>query len=216
MSAKKLDEVVLAIIDLSGSMVGQSIATAQAQVQELLWELKATQTSTANVIRFGLMGFADAAGWILRPKNVDEINDLPVLQIKPDESGLYPGTSYSAMLTELERSLNPAFLCDQYPINSLHVILFSDCFSTDGEQALRGAMERLKGNAVFADRRCRCYVIRDELDRDKGRLDYRTWLVQAFTRAREHVTDAAGFSDLISRISAELTGGGDGNPESVF
>lgn len=216
MRTQKLDEVVLAIVDLSGSMAGQSIATAQAQIQELLWEMKSTQASTSNVIRFGLMGFESGARWIMKPTNVDEINDLPTLRIKMDQNGFFPRTNFSAMLMELERGMNPGFLCDQEPIRSLHVILFSDGFSTDQEQELRDTMERLQKNKVFSDRRCRRYVIRDELDWAKRELSYRTWLVEAFAGAKENVTNAAGFSALISQISVELTGGGDGNPQSVF
>ena len=216
MSVQKTDEVVLAIVDLSGSMAGQSIATAQAQIQELLWELKSTQASTSEVIRFGLMGFEAGAEWILRPTDVDEINDLPTLRIKRDGNGFFPRTNFCAMLLELERSLNPRFLCDQQPIRGLHVILFSDGFSTDREQELRDTMERVQKNQVFSDRRCRRYVVRDELDQAKRELSYRAWLVEAFTGAEENVTNAAGFSALISQISAKLTGGGDGNPHSVF
>ena len=57
MSKEILDEVVLVVADLSGSMAGQPVSRMNVQISELLSELKTTQKLAVNSIRLGVLGF---------------------------------------------------------------------------------------------------------------------------------------------------------------
>lgn len=207
------DHVVLAVVDLSGSMAGQSVSTAQIQIQELFSALKSTQDHSSGLIRFGLMGFHERTQWLIKPEDIDKINDLPILQITPTPSGLYPKTNCIAMLQELNRSLTPQFLCGRSLLKSLNIILISDGFPTDRTEKLRATMSNLRNNEVFSDSHCRRFVIRDEFDVKKARVNYGRWFLEEFVGNTDNMVSAEGFSALTSRISADLIGD---IPSSVF
>jgi hypothetical protein len=197
-------------------MAGQSITTAQIQIQELFSALKLTQQHSTGTIRFGLMGFSDSARWLKKPEDVNKIEDLPSLQILENSSGLYPRTNCEQMLHELKKSMTTQFLCNQYSLKSLNIVLLSDGFPTDNEDVLRDAMKMLKSNAVFSDSRCKRFVIRDELEPKKRSIDYGMWFLDEFAGNKDNIVDTDGFSALISRISAELIDGVANAPHSVF
>lgn len=209
MSEEILDEVVLVVVDLSGSMGGQPISRMNVQISELLSELKTTQTMAANSIRFGVLGFHEKKQWLIPPAGVDELDHPPMLQIGKRSDGFFARSNYSIMLAELNRCMNWDFLCGNRSLNSVHVILFSDGLPTDSGQSLKHAVASLKKNAVFSNKRCRRYVIQERECKGRGNWQRDFWI--DFVNVQENIIQAEQFSELLGDICGELSGIKDDN-----
>ncbi|HIR12945.1 MAG TPA: VWA domain-containing protein [Candidatus Choladousia intestinavium] len=209
MNGEILDEVVLVVADLSGSMAGQPVSRMNVQISELLSELKTTQTMAANSIRFGLLGFHEKKQWLILPAGVDELDHLPMLQIGKRSDGFFARSNYSIMLAELNRCMNRDFLCGNRSLNTVHVLLFSDGFPTDSWQSLKNASASLKKNTVFSNERCRRYVIQER--EYKGQGNYRGDFWTDFVNSKENIIQAEQFSELLGDICGELSGIKDDN-----
>lgn len=201
---EKLDDVVLIILDHSGSMQGQPAVTARIQIQELLSELKYVQRRAKNEIRFALMTFDAHAKWVMPPTDVDQINDLNIPAIQSDQQGLYPRTSFATMLQDLEGKLTPRFLCNNCPLNSLNIVLFSDCFPSDPEPRLREMMGKLQRNPVFSDSRCNRFLVRVVLNPELMQVNYQHWFRDAFPSRKSNECEPSDFSGLVNQIIEEL------------
>ena len=204
MSKEILDEVVLVVADLSGSMAGQPVSRMNVQISELLSELKTTQTMAANSIRFGLLGFHEKKQWLILPAGVDELDHLPMLQIGKRSDGFFARSNYSIMLAELNRCMNRDFLCGNRSLNTVHVLLFSDGFPTDSQQSLKNAAASLKKNAVFSNDRCRRYVIQEREGKSLGL--YRRDFWTSFVNSEANIVCAEQFSELLGDLCGELSG----------
>ena len=214
MNGKILDEVVLALVDLSGSMAGQSFSKVKVQISELFSELRTARAAAVNSIRFGLLGFHESQQWISPPEEVDQIDSLPMLAIGTRQDGLGARSNYSIMFHELDRCMNRHFLCRGRDLNSVHIILFTDGYPTDDQAVLKNSLEALKKNPVFSNERCRRYVIREKKTA-VGQYDrYLAEFWYGFVPFVENVVDADRFSEMLGRIRGELTGGVE--EENVF
>lgn len=196
---------ILAAIDLSGSMAGRSIATAQTQIQELYSEIRQVQGFTTEDIYYGIIGFDEDAFWLMDLSKIADITNLPKFQIRPDGEGLYKRTSYASLLSFLDRQLSVQRIPAEF--ESLHILLFSDGFSADREDLLLAAFGKLKGNRYYTSPKCERYSINDEMDSSKTQLEYRAWFSSDFVSNAKNMVDSAGFSGLISRILASFTSG---------
>lgn len=214
MNGKILDEVVLALVDLSGSMTGQSFSRVKVQISELFSELRTAQTAAVNSIRFGLLGFHEKKQWLRLPEEVNQIGSFPALALGVREDGLGARSNYSIMLNELNSCMNRRFLCKDRDLNSVHVILFTDGYPTDKQETLKNSLESLKKNSVFSNERCRRYVIREKKTAADQYDRYLAEFWYEFVQSGENVIDADRFSEILGRIRGELTGGVE--EENVF
>ena len=198
MSATPMDDLVLALVDLSGSMAGQSAATVRAQIQELCAELISAEPYARNEIRFGILGFHETAEWLVPTQDVKAITGLPLLQIQKDAAGFYRASSFVALLDKLCSDLNGKMLCGARPIRTLHLILFSDLLPTDAEAPLRDALARFEQLPICAHRQFYRYLVCDPSSRKaQFRKD---WLQKGFLGENGSTADPSSFSALVGQI----------------
>lgn len=198
------DEVIIALVDLSGSMAGPAISKINVQLAELLSELQSMQDLANNSIRLGILGFQETASWVIRPEQVKQITNLP--QFKPVYGADMLGarSSYAGMLAELNKCMTERFLCETRALNSVHVLLFTDGCPTDRKDVLDKAMEDLKKNPVFSNSHTKRYVIEERTEgiRFRNKEDY----MKAFAGDDLNVISADDFSALLGNITGELEG----------
>ena len=76
------DDVIIVLVDLSGSMAGTALSMVGVHISELLSELQSIQDNANNSIRLGILGFHETAFWMMGPKQVNQILDLPQFRKK--------------------------------------------------------------------------------------------------------------------------------------
>lgn len=196
------DRAVLALVDLSGSMRGQPVASVGVQLQELLWELREIHMPGESRLWFGLMAFHEEIQWLLPPTPVDQVVELPQLQVLPRKDGFYPTTSYEAMLMRLTYYLfaEPHFWPEKP--DDLELILFTDGRPTDGKVMLQ-VLYKLIGETELGSDSCRWHFVQE------GASLQRPALAQVFSfspaSTSEDVFSAQDISILISRLRDRLT-----------
>ncbi len=205
--------LVVVAADVSGSMLGQSASLAQVQIQELFSQLKDAMLRSGKPVYLGIFGFHTRATWLLKPTNVSMIADLPRLEIKPDESGLYPRTSFIPLLTatgKIVEHFQPGPSSTAF--KTLEVILITDGYSTDPDSELRTRLYRLRGNRCFDRESCHIYAVMDDLDDDQP-AEFQNWFIRGLTGSPQNRVRMSEFALLTGRICGTIL---DDGPDILF
>ena len=101
------------IVDVSGSMYGENIASVHASLAECINELKSPDAMAGKDIYVKVLTFGDKLE-VLNPG--EEIKDfvLPQFVVKKDEDGFYPITSYKCLYEEMYHLLEEDSEKDYY------------------------------------------------------------------------------------------------------
>ena len=207
--------LVLTVVDLSGSMRGQSASLAQVQLQELLAQMQNAEQRSGNRVIVGIIGFNTTAFWLMEPVEAGALNDPPRLTVKPNADGFYPRTSYTVMLGAVHKNLCELMSGSRFgTIDDAHIILISDGYSTDTEEDLKREMDQFQNSRGYDKDRCQFYLVGDDLDIDQP-IEYRKWFVQAFVGAEFNWVKTSDSAGLFARIFGSILDGGSG-PVGVF
>lgn len=197
--------LVLAVVDCSGSMSGQAAAITGVQLHDLLNELQSGENTEG--IRFGVLGYQSDAFWMLSPMPVAEIEDLPVIQIRPDRQGFFPVGSLSAAWNMLADLLQSSTLFPAGTDGMLHIVLFTDGFPTELMSALRSSLDLFCASAPVANGCCNRYLIQEPSRLRKDKMRFREAPLLHFLGDKRHLIPADGFAAWLNGFAAELKSG---------
>lgn len=210
MSDNIRDEVIIALVDLSGSMTGRASSAIGYQLFELLSALRDKQEDANNSIRLGILAFHETAYWIIKPTQVNQIQNLPELNPVPGNDGLGRKSNYAEMLKELNNCMTERFLCETRALHDLHLLLFTDGCPTDKSTDFIKAMELIRKNPIFSNTHTKRYIVKENkkeihfsgMENHVDMTDY----LKIFASNEQNIVSADDFSTLQGDIINELVG----------
>ena len=119
-----MSEVIhfLFVIDVSGSMFGQKIASVNGVLAECLAELKRVYNSETKV---SLVTFSDTMKEIIINQSLENTNIIRV-EVKPNADGFFPVTSFSSLVKSIKSLFENETISDGKQGSKTFIFLFSD------------------------------------------------------------------------------------------
>lgn len=202
------DDVIIVLVDLSGSMAGTALSMVGVHISELLSELQSIQDNANNSIRLGILGFHETAFWMMGPKQVNQILDLPQFRPAYGDDQLGKKSNYAEMFKKLNECMTERFLCETRALNSVHLLLFTDSVPTDSRAVFMETLRNIKKNPVFSNSRTKRYIVRERTReiRFSGMEDYLDMEVclKRFTSNEQNIVSSEEFPALLGNIVGEL------------
>lgn len=193
----------LFVIDVSGSMYGQKIASVNASLSECIAELKQMAYAGEYDIKVSVVKFAEKMQF-------DKINEKPEnigaphIKVEPQADGLYFITSFDCLYKGIKNLFDTKKISDGKQGKNTFIFLFSDAKPVD-EKAYHVAYEAIQNCTEFKN--ATKYVGYTEEDSDKFNretvkfVDYKAdRIVRASEISREiSKLQMTYFSDLASQ-----------------
>lgn len=120
----------LFLVDVSGSMYGQKIASVNAVLSECLAEIKQIAFMGDYDIRIGILTFADSMRWY-KVNETPESIVAPNIKVEPKEDGFYPITSFRILYKGIQQILSSGKVSDDKEGKNTFMFLFSDMKPVD-------------------------------------------------------------------------------------
>jgi uncharacterized protein YegL len=139
--------VFLFIVDVSGSMFGQKIASVNAVLAECMVELRQLKEVTDSEIRVSLISFAEEMERHFVGKKPEEVT-VPKLEVKKNTDGFYQTTSYSGLYQGLKNLYDSNALEDGRQGKNTFFYFFTDGKPSDRWE-YKNALEILQDCTAF-------------------------------------------------------------------
>jgi len=137
----------LFVVDVSGSMYGQKIASVNASLTECMAELKQIEYSSKCDLRISIVTFAEKMQ-IHKVNEKPENISSPHLKVEPQADGLYLITSFGCLYKGLKYLFDNKKISDGKQGKNTFVFLFSDAKPVD-EKAYNDAYEAIQNCIEF-------------------------------------------------------------------
>ena len=128
-----MDVNFLFVVDVSGSMYGQRIASVNAALAECMAELRQIAASGNYAIKASVVTFAEKMQVYKMNEYPGEM-DLPQLKVEPQEDGFYLLTSYSCLYKGLMYLFQKEKIQDGNQGKNTFIFLFSDAKPVDSKK----------------------------------------------------------------------------------
>lgn len=182
----------LFVIDVSGSMYGQKIASVNASIAECIAELKQIGASGQYDIKISVVAFADRMKIHKLNEKTDQIGAVHV-KVEPHEDELYPITSFGCLYIGLKYLIENNIITDEKQGKNTFIFLFSDATPVD-EKEYNAAYEAIQDCAAYKNATKYVGYAEDESDmynRDTVRfVDYKA----------DHIVRASEMSGEIGKL----------------
>lgn len=136
----------LFVVDVSGSMYGQKIASVNGVLAECLSEIRQLAAATNYEILVSVAIFAEKMRMEVQNEPAVKVS-TPRLQVVKQSSGFYPLTSYSCLYQGMEAIFENNMLNDGNKGNNTFVFLFSD--GKPDSEAYERALRTAKSSETF-------------------------------------------------------------------
>ena len=123
----------LFVVDVSGSMYGQKIASVNAALTECLAELKQLEMNGNHNIKVSIATFAEKMHLIKTNRAPGDIEALNI-KVEPMEDGFYLVTSFACLYRGLQYLFSKKTIADEKQGKNTYIFLFSDAKPVDGKE----------------------------------------------------------------------------------
>lgn len=182
----------LFVIDVSGSMYGQKIASVNASLTECLAELKQIGYSGRYDIKVSMVTFAEKMQLHKINEKPDNIG-APHIKVEPQADGLYLITSFGCLYKGLKYLFDNKKISDSNQGKNTFIFLFSDAKPVD-EKEYNAAYEAIQSCTGFKN--ATKYVGFVEDDSDKFNRE----TVKFVDYKADHIVRASEMSGEISKL----------------
>lgn len=151
------------VVDVSGSMYGQKIATVNAALAECLSELKQIGYSEKCDIKVGIITFAEKMKIQKMNERLESVG-TPQIKVEPQDDGLYPITSFACLYKGLKYIFEAKEVSDGKNGKNTFVLLFTDAKPVD-KKKYDAVYETIQNCSGFKNAMKYVAYVEDESDR---------------------------------------------------
>jgi uncharacterized protein YegL len=182
----------LFVVDVSGSMYGQKIASVNAALTECLAAIKQIGFSGQYDINVSIATFAEKLHLQKvnqKPESIEALN----IKVEPLEDGFYLVTSFASLYRGLKYLFTKKTITDEQQGKNTFIFLFSDAKPVDGKE-YGDAFEEIQNCLEFKN--ANKYVGFVDEDSDKYNKD----TIMFVDYKAEHIVRASEISNEISKL----------------
>lgn len=183
---------ILFIIDVSGSMYGQKIASVNASLTECMAELKQIVHVGGHNVKISLITFAEKMRVLKNNENLDSVS-IPHINVEAQGDGFYPVTSFGCLYNGLKLIFENSSMWDGKDGKNTFVFLFSDAKPVD-EKAYNAAYEDIQNNTSFRNSVKYFGYVEDGSDK------FNRETVRFVENKADHIVRASEMSGEISKL----------------
>ena len=135
--------VFMFLVDSSGSMSEQPIASVNAAMNECFMEMQDLNSISGCEVQYSVVTFDEDVKVLIEPEYVD-FGQIPKLSIEPGPDGFYPVTKYSCLFDEFPKTLDTLLQGNSNKKGSVFVFLMTDGMAADSGQYTNLVDEAMK------------------------------------------------------------------------